>query len=305
MIMNLYSSWKSENTQNRLGYGIHDNVVIKKVDDEPRKKSDGSILKVSMFITYAQVDPEGAPLAEHEEFLFWPKHDSKIGALPALFSYINKLSAILSCYYPADQINQNFDGVLNSLGFDTQEKFEKSIATPKGMTTATSTLNKAFIQWITPLLGLKSQYKFRLKITWQDDGRGLEIPSTNFIEPLHTPLAQSALAMNHRDIRAKAEAEKPKARTDLGTAGGPAMPGAPMGVPGVPVNIPGAPSNIPGAPVNIPGAPVNIPGTSAAVPGPVANGPATPVVQPVADQPEQLAAPVLAPGQIAMPFLQS
>jgi len=300
--MNLFSAWKSENTNNRLGYGIHENVVIKLVDVEPRKKQDGSVMKVSMFITYTQVDPTGKPLAEIEEFVFWPKHDSRIGALPAVLNYMNRMSELLACYYPLDAVSAALDGSFETAGYTDQAVLEKALATVKGMKDFVNIVNTIFVGAVTPMIGLTSAQKFRLKVTFQEDGRGVEVPTNNFIEAMTIPLEQTRLVMTNRDIRAKMESEKPKAATDLRNPATPGAPGAP--IPGIPV----MPAGVPGIPAGIPGgvAPVVIPGTAPVV---AATGPTATLVMPTTNPIAAVTAPgaagtvAAAPGTFAMPFL--
>lgn len=304
--MNLFSSYVAENTNNRLEYGIHENVVIKKVETEPRKKQDGSIMKVSMFITYTKVDTAGAPLAEIEEFVFWPKHDSKIGPTKAIIHYTERLSEILKCHYPAVEVNAAFDAAFNALNIEGEDLFTKHLSIAANMKALTNSVNSVFVAAATPLMGLKSPYQYRLKVGYQDDGRGVEVPNNNFIEPMAIPVEQSVLNFkSQRDIRAKMEAEKPKAATNLG-----ATPGAPgamaiPGMPGMPAGVPGMPSGVPAGvvPAGIPGMPVAT-ATIPTIPGvaPVAASVQGTVVTPAVTNP---LAGIPAPGQIAMPFLAS
>ena len=236
--VNFFAKWKAENTSARLGYGIHTPVVIKKVDTTPRKKQDGSIMKVAMFITYTQVDANRMPVAEIEEFIFWPKHDGKLDPKDAVMRYMNHLSEILEPWYPMDQINQVLDP-FTPLNLTTMEEFDKMARTKKGMTTIIDEVNKIFSTVMAPLTGIQSEYQYRLKVTYQEDGRGVEIPPYDFIEAASVPKEESKLKMTARDSRAQTEAEKPKASTNLGAGGAniPPTPGTPMGA-----NIPGMPN---------------------------------------------------------------
>ncbi len=274
---NLFRNWKDTNTSNRLEYGIHENVAIKDIDTKARKKNDGSVMRVAMFITYTKVDEQRRPLAEIEEFLFWPKFDSKLGALKSLFLYINHLSMILSCYYNPDEVTDAFDKLISDEGFKTPEDVEKKLNSEKAMKAIVLKINEAFESFGTPLTGLTSEYLFRLKVTCQDNGLGVEIPNSGFIEAMKVPVAQSTLQMTQRDVRAKQEADKPKVNNNLAQGSMPGMPGMP-GMPNIPGSAPGVvPGAVPAAP---PAATVPPAGVPTAIPGAVA--PSIPQATPAA-----------------------
>lgn len=290
---NLFSQWKSENTSNFLGYGIHENVVIREVDMTPRKKQDGSVMKVSMFIKYSQVNENGNPLAEIEEFVFWPSHDSdKVSATDSAFYHMNRLSAILvGVGYTEEQIS-DYLNPFEELKITSMEDFEKFVKSRKGMDTFTNTVNKAFYNVCSPIMGLKSQYKVRLKVTYQASGRGVEVAKGHFIEPMQLPLEKSTLRWEPKDIKAKAEAEKPKTATSLPGSGMPSVPGS--GIPGMP-SMPGAPTH---------SAPVGAPVAAPVMPGVVPSNPVAAGLVEQASAPAPVAAPVQQmPVPSNMPFL--
>jgi len=311
MSSNLYASWKEENTNIRLGYGIHNNVVVKKLDTDARKKQDGSVARVSMYICYTQVNEAKLPLGEIEEMVFWPKHDGKQGPEAAAMYYIDHLAQLLTPWYTKAQIDESLNpfGVLGITDMDALKKF---VSNKKGMDDFAIATNNIFINIMSPLMGIKSDYQYRLKVTYSEDGRSTEVGRVKFIEGMHVPIEQSIISMEPRDIRAKLEAEKPKTSTNLGKAPGagvtamPGMPGMPMStvpmsaVPGMPVaSTPSMPASAvnPVAAQMASAPPVAAPVIASAVAAPPIVAPAPVIAPPVATAPAQGTMPFLTPAQ--------
>lgn len=276
--MGIFADLKSKANVRSLGYGIHDNVILEAVDITPRKKKDGfTKIDALMFLKFGKLNEDGTVVEANKEIMIWPlKHENKNNANADMAAAwgrdIQKLSAILACHYPAADVETMVDQLFGRMGITETAQLTSVLGVKGNMDTFNGLLRDQFVAAATPLVGLQSGKRFRLKLTYDKNGF-VQLPAFGFIEnPATTP---SELVLDSYDEDMKANKEKLDAEAAAGkvnTGGGAPTPG------GAPVAT-GAP--LPG------GAPA--PATAAPAPAPVAAN------NPIAPAPVAEAAPVVAP----------
>lgn len=86
----------------RLGKGIHDNVVITKVDIEKRRIKGQPIKKI-IYITYATVDPTTRKKKQEVELAWWELDPSSQYFFQNLRELLIQMNGILVCYMTQEE----------------------------------------------------------------------------------------------------------------------------------------------------------------------------------------------------------
>lgn len=89
----------------RLGKGIHDNVVITKVDIEKRRIK-GQPIKKLIYITYATVDPTTRKKKQEVELAWWELDPSSQYFFTNLRELLVQIDGILKCYMSEEDVNK-------------------------------------------------------------------------------------------------------------------------------------------------------------------------------------------------------
>jgi hypothetical protein len=272
--MSLFRSYKEDNTENKLEFGIHDNMFIKKIDSESRIGKNGAVLKVLFFVTIGHVSAEGKLDAEHEFIVFPVRHENKfMEPIKQGMNEMGKWMSVLECFYERSEV----DGVIDPwsvLGFtnlsEAGEAMKKKSVCDAFNNTLLEQIKNAFAGIINNTSAL-----FRAKITYSSTGEFLEIPKGLWVESMKVPMEETSLIISDYDKKVKAESQKPTVKDGPGNAptpvaGKPTTPNLANAGVGTPVGTPvgtAAPAPAAAAPV-APVAPVSskeVPGNAAAI----------------------------------------
>jgi hypothetical protein len=281
----------AQQTDRRLEFGVQTlPVIIRKVDGTIRKKPDGSFISSAlMYISFAALNEQGL-FAESEFMIFRLKYDptSTRDIVRDVQSQLNVFTEILDNIYDPAQVDVAFDPY-KALGIVSMDQILPILSQKANMDMFNDVIRDQFLALMNSnnITGLESPYKFRLKVTYTNDGKFSDIPKKDFIERWETPVTASKIKLTEYDLGAKARHDTPQKKDDLPGMGGKGammnplgttlpgatMPGA-MGLPGA------APMGMPGA---VPGAiQAGMPGVQSAIP----TGPGIPgVSQPATGMP--------------------
>lgn len=233
-IINLANKYLDTMNPSRLKFGINENVYLKSVDFERRKKSEGGYYPTLFFCTFAQCDPEtGKETASMEFHFFGVSGDKKERIASSVLGNLYKWTEFLSMFYDANTIGQHFNPF---------SKFEINEEDPNLRENLTALLSdkrnagvydETFKQALKPLLTniVASKALFRMKLTYYNGN--LQIPiylnqdKRLWVESLKVPLEESLLEITQNDIAQEAQAREPKKDT---------LPGAPGIAPAPPIN---------------------------------------------------------------------
>ncbi|MDA3822284.1 MAG: hypothetical protein PF450_06690 [Bacteroidales bacterium] len=222
--MSVRTKYNAVNTQNKMDFGIHDNVVLRKVSIEPRKKDDGTFQSMHMFFTYTQIDPATGKLLSEQEFNTFPVRPDSKNLEYSVMREVNRLAAIFECYMTEAQVDQIFDP-FKVVGIDNTEQIESVLSNKANMDKFNQAMRESFFAAIQPFLGLDSKYRFRLKVIFSRDGKYRELARDRFIESMGIPKDNSELVLTTQDLRTKSEASK-AVRADSGAPAYAGVPGA-------------------------------------------------------------------------------
>jgi len=122
--MTLAEQYKENHVQEYLGFGIHENIIIRDVSTEKRKKSDGSgsYLPSHIYITFTKLSAEGKPLEEKLVGIMPTKFGEK-WFQSALFRELFRLQEILATYYSPEEVNKALDP-FPALGISTEDQID-------------------------------------------------------------------------------------------------------------------------------------------------------------------------------------
>ena len=154
----------------RLGKGIHDNVVITKVDIEKRRIK-GQPVKKMIYITYATVDPTTRKKKQEVELAWWELDPSSQYFFQNLRELLIQMNGILSCYMTKEEAVSAMNA-LTFTAFDGQ-----SVADMEGRTWKRSELDQlcdelaaAFDTTIKPFVGLAGPLiRFKLSLDYKGE----------------------------------------------------------------------------------------------------------------------------------------
>lgn len=167
----------------KLNYGIHDDVMLAKVDVEDRKRQ-GQLEKKMIYVTFSVVDKEsGRKKAETELSWFRLDHGSEY-----LFANIRELAVqlfgILSSFMTEEEAYEAMEGVFND--FDENEWTGPNVEVEaedleghkwkkKEVETLIENFKSAFKKAIAPFTG-DPEKLIRLKVTTDNKGEYVNIP---------------------------------------------------------------------------------------------------------------------------------
>lgn len=168
----------------KLGKGIHDNVVITKVDTAERKNK-GVPIKKMLYITYATIDPATKKKKQEAEVSWWTLDPTSEFFFSNLREFCVQLHGLLSCYMTEteafDVFSIAFDEFkdLKSVNDIEETKWKKA-----DVITIQDTLASLFAAAIAPFIGVTA-IPIRLKLSTDSKGENVAYSSYGvFAEPM-------------------------------------------------------------------------------------------------------------------------
>ena len=168
----------------RFGKGIHDNVVITKIDLEERK-AKGMPIKKMIYITYAIVDPVTRKKKNEAELAWWTLDPSSEFFFGNLRELCIQLQGLLCCYMSEDDAFEAMSGVFADFpDFESVADIEAYKWKKKDVDTLQANLGDAFAKAVAPFIGDSSPL-MRLKVSTDNNGENIAYPAYGvFAEPM-------------------------------------------------------------------------------------------------------------------------
>ncbi len=184
----------------KLGKGIHDNVVIIKVDPEERKNK-GVPIKKMLYITYATIDPDTKKKKHEIELGWWTLDPTSEFFFSNLREFCVQLHGLLSCYMTEEEAFTVFETAFEDFEFTTVVEIEETKWKKVDVNTIQTKLAELFTAAIAPFTGVNAPM-IRLKISTDSKGENVSYSSYGvFAEPMtvtetHLKFSESELK-NH------------------------------------------------------------------------------------------------------------
>jgi hypothetical protein len=168
----------------RFSKGIHDNVVITKVDPNERKNK-GIPIKKMLYITYAIIDPVTKKKKTEAELAWWTLDPTSEFFFSNLREFCVQINALLACYMTDDEafaaMEKAFEGFDSFTSVDDIEAYKWK---KKDVDTLQESIANLFVTAITPFIGV-SVTPIRLKVSTDSKGENLAYSSYGvFAEPM-------------------------------------------------------------------------------------------------------------------------
>lgn len=180
---NLVGSLLDRAKVSKLGKGIHDNVVIIKVDPDERKGKNGPIKKM-MYITYATIDPDTKKKKHEIELAWWTLDPTSEFFFSNLREFCVQLHGLLACYMTEEEAFEAFATAFDEFDFTTVTEIEETKWKKVDVNSIQATLSKLFAEAITPFIGTNVA-PIRLKISTDSKGENPSYSSYGvFAEPM-------------------------------------------------------------------------------------------------------------------------
>ena len=164
--------------------GIHENVTITNIDIKDRKGQNGPINKM-IYIKFAQLNTEGKRVAE-SEMAWWKPDPSSEYFVTNLQEMCLQLYNILEIYIGEDRAFDSFSTVFEGFEFESHQDIHNKKWKQSDVNTLNSNLKTAFTEALANVEDVPN-IKFRMKVTTNYKGEGIEIPKYGkFVELLET-----------------------------------------------------------------------------------------------------------------------
>jgi hypothetical protein len=201
----------------RLGKGIHEDVVITKIDIQDRKRN-GILIKKMLYVTFAKLDAEtGKRKSEVELSWFRLDHTSEY-----LFSNMRELAiqlhGILKCYMTEDEAFDAMEGDIDGLDFEAVDDMENHKWKKAEVEAVMADMQERFAEVMKDKIGLDSQ-KLRVKITTDNKGEGANIPSYGvFTESMEVAADDTKLRFSDNELKNHSKAGNVSTNSSASTA---------------------------------------------------------------------------------------
>jgi len=200
---NLAGSLLDRAKVSKLGKGIHDNVVITKVDPEGRKHQ-GVPIKKMLYITYATIDPDTKKKKNEIELSWWALDPTSEFFYSNLREFCVQLQGLLSCYMTDDQAFDAMEKAFDGMGFNSVTDIESFKWKKKEVDTVIDNLKALFVAAITPFIGVNTP-PIRLKISTDSKGENAAYSSYGvFAEPM--TVLQTRLKFSDAELKNQSKA---------------------------------------------------------------------------------------------------
>lgn len=159
----------------KLGKGIHDNVVITKVDPEERKNK-GVPIKKMLYVTYATIDPETKKKKNEVEVAWWMLDPISEYCFSNIREFCVQLQGILSCYMTDEEAFTAMSTTFDDMEFTSVADIEAYKWKKKELESFQDTAKSLFVKAITPFVGT-GVAPIRLKLSTDNKGENVAYSS--------------------------------------------------------------------------------------------------------------------------------
>jgi len=183
-----------------LEFGIHDNVRLMAIDNEPRKR-DGETIQKNTFLTFGKFNSKGEAIAKSEFSYFNLKHDNDWTG-SNLSTQLAQLVNIISVVNPKGVAKFN-----PMSDYESMEELQEALKSKKGVQTIMKDMFDSFAKAVKGKIGPDSVL-LRLKVvTDRKTGKYTQLPDDSTItESMDVTLEESALTLTAFEKRNKAKA---------------------------------------------------------------------------------------------------
>jgi len=186
----------------QLGFGIHENVLLTKVDIVVRK-NQGQIIDRNTFLTFTKYNQEEKAIAQ-TEFSYWNLQYDNDFVLQNLVKQVSNLIEIVTAVTQGQEVFDPF----TEAGYESYEELKNELATKKGAKKIQDSIMNSFYEIIKDYIG-KECPVLRLKVVTTFDGLYTDLPNEGaFIEICE--LNDSQLSMSSKDMRLYDKGLSPK-----------------------------------------------------------------------------------------------
>jgi hypothetical protein len=202
--MSLLGKLMSQARKSEIGFGIHNNCVVLKADNEVKKNKDGEVLKRNSWTTIGQKNDAGEIVAEKE--VAWFNLDPTSEYLWDNFSsQMEQMSAIVDTLRPPttddkDIWDMAIDAVAADLGIGlTLDELKESLKVKKTCEAFMKGVGDVYAELLEPLVGPKS-LPVRFKVVYDAGGKYLQQPRYGiFVENMEIPVEDSRLKVSKQE----------------------------------------------------------------------------------------------------------
>lgn len=159
----------------KFGKGIHDNVVITKVDIEERKNK-GMPIKKMLYITYAIIDPVTKRKKSESEISWWRLDPSSEYFFDNLQQLAIQLHSLLTCYMDEEEAFAAMEPVFEGYKFASVAELQETKWKKSELDVLEGNIQSAFFAAITPFIGV-DKTPFRLKVSTDSKGENVAYSS--------------------------------------------------------------------------------------------------------------------------------
>jgi hypothetical protein len=182
----------------RFSKGIHDNVVITRVDTEERK-SKGTPIKKMIYITYAIIDPATKKKKNEGELAWWTLDPTSEYFFDNLRQLCIQLNGLLACYMSEDEAFAVFEKAFDEFEFTAVSDIEAYKWKKKDVDTIQDKLKDLFSTAVAPFIGTDVA-PIRLKVSTDSKGENISYPSYGiFAEPM--TVEQTVLKFSESELK--------------------------------------------------------------------------------------------------------
>jgi len=216
--MSLLSKLMDNARKAELGFGINENCVVTKVDNEPRTNKNGDPINRNSFTTISQIDESGKIIAERE--VSWFNLDAtKDYVFDNFISQLEQMTAIVDCYCPIAEGDKDVWGLAFSAILaeeeieETKEELAEALKSQKTCDSLIEQLYAVYAELLEDKIGVEGP-KLRVKLTFDNKGKNIGLPKFgNFVESMDVALEDSKLKLTKGDQENKAKStETPVAK---------------------------------------------------------------------------------------------
>lgn len=159
----------------KLGKGIHENVVISKIDMEDRKKN-GLITSKNLFITFATVDPATRKKKAELEMSWWRLNQTSEYFFDNLREMVIQINGILTTVMDEDEVYKAMEDLFADWDFKSVDDMKDHKWKKPDVEKFMTNLKGKFLELIKSHVGLDSKTLLRVKVTTDKKGEYPEMP---------------------------------------------------------------------------------------------------------------------------------
>lgn len=181
-----------------LGFGIHDNVRLVKIDNAERMR-ENEVVNKNTYLTFAKFDANNNKIASSEFNYFNLDHTSDY-VFDNLITQIGHLNKICSLLNPGSSIDP-------TEGYESVEEIKDALRTKKGCEEFMKAMWAQFEQQVEDYVGLESPL-LRIKVITDSSGQFFNLPrESHFLELMEN---DCTLSISAYELRMHAKGAEPK-----------------------------------------------------------------------------------------------